>query len=101
PPETTRLPSGLKHAHLTPDVCPLRVSSTRPVCASHTFSSRSMPPATIRLPSGLKLTHTPDRRPLRGSSCRPVCASHTLITPSPRQTCQTPHCPRRSACRPG
>src|SRR5229473_1716559 len=81
-----RLPSGLKATLCTQLVCPLRESSSWPVCASHTFTSpgllNSPPPETMRLPSGLNATLlTSLVCPLRESSSWPVCASHTFTSP--------------------
>ena len=48
-------------------VCPLRVSTSWPVAASHTFTVLSSLPLTMRLPSGLNATLlTRCRVPLEG-----------------------------------
>ena len=63
---------------MTAPVCPLRVSSSAPVRASHTRAVLSEPPVTTRDPSGLNAAErTASVCPLRASSSAPVLASHT------------------------
>src|SRR5207245_5985405 len=79
PPETMRLPSAENATLLTPPVCPLRVSDSCLVCASHTFTVWSVLPETMRLPSAENDTLlTQPVCPLRVSVSCPVCASHTF-----------------------
>src|SRR5262249_3123792 len=54
--ETTRRPSELKQTLWTLAVCPLRVRSSCPVAASHTFTVWSALALARHLPSGLKTT---------------------------------------------
>src|SRR5262245_1827893 len=51
-----RLPSAENATLLTAQVCPWRVSTSCPVCASHIFTVVSSLPDTMHLPSGLKHT---------------------------------------------
>ena len=53
-----------RHAH-DPPVCPLRVSVSWPVAASHTFTVRSPLAEASRLPSGLNATLMTPVCPLR------------------------------------
>ena len=81
-PLTMRLPSALiRHAVDAVAVCPLRVRTSWPVSASHTFTVLSRaPPLTMRLPSGLNAT----LRDAAGVSLEgeelpgPLSASHTF-----------------------
>src|SRR5262245_57569119 len=95
PPDTIRVPSGLKHALCTSQVCPLRSRVCCPVCASHTFTSPGLtgtpPPETIRLPSGENATlWTQCLCPWRVSCSCPVCASHTFSVLSFRRFRRSP-----------
>ena len=51
-PVASRVPSGDQDTVRTTLVCPLRVSSSRPPAASHTFAVPSSPPVASRVPSG-------------------------------------------------
>ena len=74
-----RVPSGLYAAAYTSLVCPLRVRSSAPVFASHTFAALSSLPVTIRVPLGLNATAvTLPVCPLRMSNSAPVLASRTF-----------------------
>ena len=99
-----RLPSGLKATLLIRPTFPLYVTTSRPVCASHTFTSvvqavlgpvptPTLLPEATRLPSGLKatgpipprtesLSSTGPANPLKVRSSWPVCASHTFTVRS-------------------
>ena len=89
-------PSGLKATLLTASVCPLRVRTSWPVCASHTFTVLSSLPLTRRLPSGLKATlQTPAGVPLEGEE-----SPGRSARPTPSPSChQLPL--SRGACRRG
>ena len=50
------MPSGLNATLVTALVCPLSVSISWPVAASHTFTVRSELAEASRLPSGLNAT---------------------------------------------
>ena len=52
-PVTTREPSALNDAELTPPVCPLRVRTSAPLRASHTLAVPSSLAVTTREPSAL------------------------------------------------
>ena len=70
---------GLKATLVTQSVCPLSVSISWPLAASHTFTVLSALPLTIRLPSGLKATLiTASVWPLSVSISWPLVASHTF-----------------------
>ena len=74
-----RLPSGLNATLVTGSVCPLSVSISVPLSASHTLTVLSQLPLTMRLPSGLNDTLlTPSVCPLRVRISVPLSASHTL-----------------------
>src|SRR4051812_16410884 len=83
-PETMRLPSGLNATLVTLFVCPLRVRTSFPVCASHTLAVLSELPERMRLPSGLHATLVTSLVwPLRERTSVPLSASHTLAVLSP------------------
>ena len=80
---TIRLPSGLNATEVTIFVCPLSVTVSLPVFASHSFTVFSQLPVTIRLPSGLNATElTALLCPLRVRISRPVLASHSFAVSS-------------------
>src|SRR5205807_2508954 len=61
---------------------PLSVSSSLPLCASHTLAVASKLPVTIRAPSGEKATELTLKEWRESSSLRrSLCASHTLAAP--------------------
>ena len=65
-------------------MCPLRVRTSAPVVASHTFAVSSRLAVTIRDPSGLNDAEaTASACPLRVRSSAPVVASQTFAVPSP------------------
>jgi hypothetical protein len=98
-PEATRLPSGLKATgpivwrseslSSTGPVCPSKVRSVWPVCASHTFTVRSAAALTRRRPSGLNATlRTRPVCPVRVWVSRPVWVSQTFTSfPTAPATC--------------
>ena len=64
-------------------MCPLRVRTSAPVLASHTFAVSSRLAVTIRDPSGLNDAEaTAPVCPLRVRTSAPVVASHTFAVPS-------------------
>ncbi len=64
-------------------MCPLNVSSSLPLAASHTLTVPSPLPVTIRWPSGEKATdQIAPLCPLSVSSSLPLATSHTLAVPS-------------------
>src|SRR6266853_4245253 len=74
-----RLLSGEKATEVPPSSS---VSSSLPLCASHTLVASRLQVA-MRLPSGEKATEsTVSECPLRVSSSFPLCASHTLAVAS-------------------
>ena len=79
-----RLPSGLKATLSTEPVCPLKVRSSWPVWASHTFTvschARRAGQAFAVRAEGHAVTAT---APLRARSSWPVWASHTFTVRSP------------------
>src|SRR5262249_2950431 len=83
--EARRLPSGLKAKPVTAVVCPLRLQSSWPVCASHTLTVPGSPPvgpalpAARSLPSGLKATLATELAPPFRIKGFPAWASQTFI----------------------
>ena len=70
-----------RHARTRTSVCPLRVRTSWPVAASHTFTVSSPLPVTMRLPSGLNATlEHPAGVPLEGEE---FLARRRRPTPSP------------------
>jgi hypothetical protein len=71
----TRPRSGIERTDRTLSTCPLRVSRSCPVFASHTFTVLSLLPVTMREPSGLYATLvTHHQCPLREQCSRCVLA---------------------------
>src|SRR5204862_475955 len=82
PPVRRRLPSGDQHTLLTPLVCPLRVSASCPVAASHTTTVLSDEAEARRLPSGDQHTLLIwSVCPLSSIVWAPLVASHTRTSP--------------------
>ena len=75
---TIRWPSGEKATARIGALCPLSVSSSRPLAASHTLAVLSKLPVTMRRPSGEKATEqTPPTVPRESEQLPPAgCLPH-------------------------